>query len=93
LAVAVAKDYTGPYDAACYYSLMFAETATDSDAVRAVQLLAKCIEWGFNDVRSIDQDSDFDAIRNRDDFKKLLAPLRKSKERDSATRPAADRKD
>ena len=42
--------------------------------------LRQAVEGGYKDSAELKQDKDFDALRGRDDFKKLMADL----ERDSS---------
>jgi hypothetical protein len=56
----------------------------EKHAARAVELLRKAVEKGYKDAAHMKKDADLDALRQRDDFKKLLADLEaaaKSKER------------
>jgi hypothetical protein len=46
-------------------------------AKRAVALLRQAVAEGFNSVEHIKRDDDLTALRQRDDFKKLLAELEK----------------
>jgi serine/threonine-protein kinase len=47
----------------------------DVEADRAVDWLRKAIAAGFKDAARLRKDADLDALRDRDDFKKLLAEL------------------
>jgi hypothetical protein len=44
-------------------------------ARRAIQLLRQAVGKGFKDAALVKRDTDLDALRERDDFKKLLAEL------------------
>jgi tetratricopeptide (TPR) repeat protein len=44
---------------------------------RAVDGLRQAVQRGFGDLRHLQQDSAYDALRSRDDFKRLLAELQK----------------
>ena len=46
-------------------------------AERAMELLRKSVKAGYKDVAHLKQDKDLDPLRERDDFKKLLAELQK----------------
>ena len=48
------------------------------DADDATARLTKAIAAGFRDAATLKMDADLDALRNRDDFKKLLAELQKN---------------
>lgn len=68
------------YDAACIYSLSSAGVSSNAQlaeryAARAVELLRRASQKGFRDVKHIEKDSDLDSLRQREDFKKLLAEL------------------
>ena len=47
-------------------------------ADRAMELLAKAVGAGFKDAAHMKTDTDLDPLRNREDFKKLLAELEKT---------------
>jgi hypothetical protein len=47
----------------------------DSDAERATTLLKAAVAVGFKDAAKLQQDPDFDSLRDRDDFKKLVQGL------------------
>jgi hypothetical protein len=47
-------------------------------ATRAVALLRRAVEGGYKDLDHVKKDPRFDALRQRDDFKKLLEDLQKS---------------
>jgi hypothetical protein len=49
----------------------------DQYAARAVELLRRAIENGFQNLEQLKHDPELDALRQRDDFKKLLAELQK----------------
>jgi hypothetical protein len=88
-----AKQSSGPtlYDAACIYSLCSAAARKDGKLVtaerdklaeqyasRAFDLLRQAIQKGYKDVAHMKKDKDLDALRDREDFKKLLAELEKA---------------
>jgi hypothetical protein len=85
-----AKEPGHLYDAACGYALCVpladkAETR-EKYAARAVALLRQAVTKGYKNAAHMKEDTDLDAIRQRDDFKKLLADL------EAATKPK-DRKE
>jgi hypothetical protein len=47
---------------------------------RAMALLHKAVQAGYKDAARMKADTDLDALRERDDFKKLLAELAKPAE-------------
>jgi len=65
------------YNFACIYSVASSKIADKKQeyADRAMELLGTAVEQGFNDAAHIAEDSDLDPLRERDDFKKLLAEL------------------
>jgi hypothetical protein len=80
----------GLYNLACAYAISAAKLGTNSEkradaaerqtlapeyATRAMDVLRQAAAKGFGDVRLIQTDHDLDALRSRDDFKKLLAEL------------------
>jgi tetratricopeptide (TPR) repeat protein len=73
------------YNAGCGYALCvpLADTPQTQDcyAVGAIELLSQAIRGGFKDVAQLKMDGDLDALRSRDDFKKLVADL------EAATKP------
>ena len=56
-----------------------AASLADDEADRAMSLLNKAVATGYNDVAEIKTGKDFDTLRDRTDFKKLLAKLDKQK--------------
>jgi serine/threonine-protein kinase len=84
--VAGAKDASADnlYDAACVYALSAAATRDDAKqaeqyAARAVELLRQALSKGFKHIEHMKKDSDLDALRQREDFKKLLRELEAKK--------------
>ena len=82
------NDVEGLYDAACYRAVCAAVILEDpntpaADAARlaseqadlAMNWLEKAVAAGWTDFEWLQQDSDLDALREREDFKKLLAEL------------------
>jgi hypothetical protein len=80
------------YDAACALSLCIRivqsnDKASQEDRDRqasnfgneAMGLLREAVGNGFNDAAHMKQDKDLDALREREDFKKLLAELETNK--------------
>jgi serine/threonine-protein kinase len=84
-AVAEAADLTAAggwnapqwYDFACVYGLAADKLPDRRDelAGRAVELLGRAIKAGWRDRNHIDADPDFDAVRGRPDFRKLVESL------------------
>jgi tetratricopeptide (TPR) repeat protein len=82
------KDSTQLYDAACAFALCSSAAGKDTKlteadrtkkarehADQAMDLLRQAVEKGYKDADHMKQDTDLDALRQRDDFKKLLADL------------------
>jgi tetratricopeptide (TPR) repeat protein len=76
------------YDLACVYALCSAAALRDAKlaeaerrrlseeyASRAVAVLREAAAKGFRDAEHVKTDSDLDALRGRDDYRKLLAEL------------------
>jgi hypothetical protein len=74
------------YNAACFRALLAAglrggAPSADStkqaneEADRAMTWLKKAVAAGFHDAANMSKDQDLDALRDRDDFKKLLSDL------------------
>jgi hypothetical protein len=47
----------------------------DAESQKAAQWLGKAVDTGFFEMQMIKTDKDLDALRGREDFKKLLAEL------------------
>ncbi|HKI36902.1 MAG TPA: protein kinase [Gemmataceae bacterium] len=79
------KDPIDLYDTACATALCVPladkPETKEKYAARAVALLRQAIAKGYKDAAHVKTDSDLDALRPRDDFKKLLADL------EAATKP------
>jgi tetratricopeptide (TPR) repeat protein len=64
------------YDAACVHALCVpladGAAAKEKRAARAVELLRQAVGKGYNEAGHMKRDTDLDALRGRDDFKKLL---------------------
>jgi tetratricopeptide (TPR) repeat protein/tRNA A-37 threonylcarbamoyl transferase component Bud32 len=67
------------YNFACVYALASGKIADKKLelADRAMELLQKAVQAGFTNAAHMKQDNDLDALRDRVDFKKLLADLEK----------------
>ncbi len=64
------------YDFACVYSLASAKIADKKKyADRAMELLQQAVKSGWNNAQHTAKDTDLDPLRDREDFKKLLADL------------------
>src|SRR5262249_29884761 len=65
------------YNFACVYSVASAKIADKKAAYgdTAVELLRKAMKAGWTDHAHMKKDADLDPLRDRDDFKKLLADL------------------
>jgi hypothetical protein len=83
-------DVAGLYDAACFRATTAAITGlsdTSADGVkkagaeadRAMVWLQKAVAAGYRDVVQMVTDGELYALRDRDDFKKLVAELSKDK--------------
>ncbi len=71
------------YDFACVYAVASGKIAEKKQvyADRAMELLQKAVKAGWKNAAHMRKDTDLDAIRNRDDFNKLLAELEKPAEK------------
>jgi len=70
------------FDAACVLALASAAVKDDPKlqdqyAARAVELLRQAVAKGYKDIDRLKKDDDLKALRDREDFKKLLADLEK----------------
>ena len=65
------------YNFACIYSLASSKVADKQQEYtdRAMEMLKQAVQAGWKDVAHIQQDTDLDPLRNRDDFKKLVEEL------------------
>jgi serine/threonine protein kinase/tetratricopeptide (TPR) repeat protein len=70
------------YDLACIYAIASGKIADKKQAYadRAMEMLTKALTAGYKDMAHLKQDEDLDSLRNRDDFKKLLAESTSSTE-------------
>jgi serine/threonine-protein kinase len=71
------------YNSACCYarSMPQADSAQRKNelARRAVELLGEALDRGFNDAATFETDTDLDSLRQREDFRKLLARVKAGK--------------
>jgi serine/threonine protein kinase/tetratricopeptide (TPR) repeat protein len=69
------------YDFACVYAVASGKVAEKRQAYagRAMELLHQAVKAGWKDAAHMKQDKDLDALRERDDFKKLIADLEATK--------------
>ena len=67
------------YNFACVYAVASGQSADKKAeyADRAMEFLTTAVEAGCNDAAHIEADTDLDPLREREDFKKLLAELEK----------------
>jgi serine/threonine protein kinase/tetratricopeptide (TPR) repeat protein len=65
------------YDFACVYAVASGKIADKKQeyADRAMELLRKAVQAGWKDAAHMAKDSDLDPLRDREDFKKLMAEL------------------
>ena len=98
------------YQTACVYSLCAAAAGADAKlsppereqlvetySTRAVALLRRAVDSGYSNVAHMEHDPDLDAVRRREDFKKLMATPATTKESDRtghepSTTPATGRR-
>src|SRR5262249_22836964 len=76
------------YNLAFVFSLSAATAHDDTDkveqyAARAVALLSRAVAEGYKNVEHMKKDSDLDALRQRDDFKKLVRGLQDKDDSDN----------
>jgi tetratricopeptide (TPR) repeat protein len=79
-------DANTSYNVACIFAIA-AERRDEPDgpllkeerAQRAITLLSQAVAKGYKNVAHMKQDKELDALRDRDDFKKLLAKLEATK--------------
>jgi hypothetical protein len=66
------------YNIACLHSLMIAKAEDrGKQADLAMDWLQQAVAAGYKDVASLKKDTDLDPLREREDFKKLIAELEK----------------
>jgi serine/threonine protein kinase len=64
------------YNLACVHARMIPESNDRvNHADLAMEWLQKAVAAGFRDMNTLKKDNDFDALRNREDFKKLIREL------------------
>jgi hypothetical protein len=70
------------YNFACIYSIASSKIDDKKKEYgdRAIELLKKAVEAGWKDAAHIEQDTDLGPLRDRDDFKNLLAELSRKAE-------------
>lgn len=67
------------YNQACYIAQtipLSPSAARDSLGVEAIAVLRQAIEAGYRDRAAMDNDSDLDPLRERADFRALMASIR-----------------
>src|SRR5262249_2636471 len=69
------------YNLACVYGVASGKSTQKKQEYgdRAMELLNKAVKAGFDDAAHMRRDTDLDALRDRNDFKKLLAELTASR--------------
>jgi serine/threonine protein kinase/tetratricopeptide (TPR) repeat protein len=69
------------YDFACVYSVASSKIADKKKnyADRAMELLQRAVKAGWKDAAHMKKDADLEVLRERDDFKKLIAELETKK--------------
>jgi hypothetical protein len=69
------------YNMGCFHALMIPKSSNAAEeAGLAMDWLKKAVAAGYKDLDQFKKDTDLDALRQRDDFKKLLAELTAGKE-------------
>lgn len=65
------------YDFACLYALAGSKVSDKKQIYtdRAMELLQKAVQAGYRDVARLSKNKELDALRDRDDFKKLIKSL------------------
>ena len=71
---------TGLYNAACVYALK-------KDKKNAFEYLDKAIDAGFTQLETLENDTDFDAVRKEPEFEKLVAKARAAAKDPKNARP------
>ena len=68
------------YNIACMHAI-FVPKSTDraNEANLAMDCLQRAVAAGFNNLAQIKKDSDLDTLRDREDFKQLVAKLEAGK--------------
>ena len=77
------------YDFACVYAVAGGKSTDKRKeyADRAMELLQKAVKGGYKDAAHMAKDTDLDALRGRDDFKKLMEELGKQKPAENKKMP------
>jgi tetratricopeptide (TPR) repeat protein len=71
------------YNIACVQAVLVVKsTDRAKQADLAMEWLHKAVAAGYKDIAQIKKDADLDALRDRDDFKKLLAELEAKQQED-----------
>jgi hypothetical protein len=75
-------DWATWYNSACVYAIAAGKSPQKKQEYsdRAMELLNKAVKAGLRDGAAIKQDNDLSALRDRDDFKKLIAELTDGKQ-------------
>jgi hypothetical protein len=70
------------FDFACVYAVASTTVAGHEAAYadRAMELLARAVDVGYQDFARIAADSELDPLRGREDFRKLVAGLEAKKD-------------
>jgi tetratricopeptide (TPR) repeat protein len=70
------------YDFGCVYSVASGKITDKKDeyARRAVEMLQRAVKAGYTDAAHMKKDTDLAPLRDREDFKKLIAELEKTPE-------------
>jgi non-specific serine/threonine protein kinase/serine/threonine-protein kinase len=74
-------NHAGLYNFACIYAVASAKDQARQDeyARRAMDLLRQAVQAGYQDVAHLQQDTDLDPLRPRDDFQELLTKLNQNR--------------
>ncbi len=77
------------YDFACVYAIASGKSTDKKRAYadRAMDLLRKAVRAGWSDAAHMAKDTDLDAIRGREDFKRLVEDLAKKPLREPGPKP------
>jgi hypothetical protein len=69
------------YNFACFYAIASGKSADEKQefAERAMDLLQKPVNAGWNDAARTATDTDLDPLRGREDYKKLIEDLAKKR--------------
>ena len=73
------------YNIACDHAVMIPKsTNRDREAERAMECLQQAVDAGFNNLSQMKRDTDLDSLRDRADFKQLLAKLESGKAKEKS---------